>query len=346
MKRSHNKEAFMSRFLFAVLTLSMFASIQPVHGQTVVRFSSDWVFDGTTAYLLQAENKGYFKNEGLAVTIDRGFGAGDAVIKVASGAYHLGLADVTALIDYNAKHPEQPLVGIMMVYDKSAFSLVTLADKNIRTFGDLSGRKIGALTNETISRLFPVLARLNGFDISKATVLNVNGQIRDTLLRTGEVDAVIGFFSSTVPNLVAAGVPEDKVRVFKYSDYSMDLYGSAIVTSAAYAADNPKVLAGFLNALAHGLIDTIKDPAGSIPAVKARNNLIDEALELRRLQIVLNSMVVTPYTKAHGFGGIDEARLAQEIDFIAEAFDLPQKPSVASIFTPKFLPAAAQRQVP
>lgn len=336
----------MSRFLPAMLGLLLIATgLPPACAETAIRFTSDWTFDGTTAYILRTNDTGYFKSEGLAVTIDRGFGAGDTIVKVASGAYELGIGDVTALIEYNARHPERPLVGIMMIYDKSAFSLITLADRNIRSFADLKGRKIGALTNETMSRLFPILARLNGFDAAEAKMENVNGQIRDTLLRTGEVDAVIGFYSTTLFNLEANGVSNDKVRYFKYGDYGMDLYGSAIITGADYAAKNPQVIAAFAKALTHGLSDTIKDPAGAIPALKAKNNLIDEGLELRRLEMVLNDLVVTPYTKAHGFGGIDAPRLAKQIGFVAEALDLPAKPPVEAVFTPKYLPAAALRQI-
>jgi NitT/TauT family transport system substrate-binding protein len=335
----------MPKYAFAALSLSLFIAAHPAQAQTPIRFQYDWIFDGTTSALMQADAKGYFKGEGLAVTIDRGFGAGDAVLKVASGAYQMGLADPTALIEFNARNPDRPLIAVMSVYDKSAFSLITMKDKNIQSFSDLTGRKIGALTNETITRLFPILTRLNGFDMSKTTVVNVNPQVRDTLLRTGEMDAVIGFFTTTTFNLEATGVSADKLRVFKYSDFGMDLYGSAIVTTAAFAAANPKAVSGFVAALSRGLTDTIKNPAGSIPAVKARNQQIDEALELRRLEYVLANLIVTPFTKANGFGGIDEARYAKEIDFLAEVFELPQKPSVASVFTSKFLPDASKRRV-
>jgi NitT/TauT family transport system substrate-binding protein len=310
-----------------------------------VRFSLDWVFDGTTAEVLQADAKGYFKDAGLAVTVDRGYGAGDTISKVASGAYQFAIGDVTALIEYNAQHPEDPLVGVMMLYDKSAFSVITTTDKNIRTIADLKGRQIGALTNETMSRLFPALAKLNGLDPATATLQNVSGQIRDTLLRTGKVDAVIGFFTTTSFNLETNGVPKDQIRYFKYTDYGLDLYGSAIIAKADYVKQNPKIVAGMVKALTHGLSDTIKDPASTIPLVKARNGLIEDAIELRRLEFTLKEIIVTPYVQANGLGGIDEARLARHIDLVSTALALPVKPSVSSIFTSEYLPPADQRKI-
>jgi NitT/TauT family transport system substrate-binding protein len=333
----------MWRFITGLLGLSLLIPCQS-QAQTAVRFSTDWIFDGTTAEVLQAEAKGYFKDEGLAVTIDRGYGAGDTISKVASGAYQFAMGDVTALIEYNARHPDDPLVGIMMLYDKTAFSVITTTDKKIQSIADLSGRKIAALTNETMSRLFPTVARLNGLDPAKAPLLNVSGQIRDTLLRTGEVDAVIGFFTTTSFNLETNGVPRENVRYFKYTDFGLDLYGSAIIVKTSYAESNPKVVAGFVKALMHGLTDTIKNPSATIPLVKAHNSIIDEAIELRRLQFTLSEIVVTPYVQAHGLGGVDEGRLAKHIDIVGDALSLPAKPSTASVFTSKFLPPVEMRQ--
>src|SRR5258708_28045840 len=178
----------MSRFLLAWLGLWLSVAVPPARAETAVRFTSDWVFDGTTAYILRAVEQGYFKANGLAVTVDRGFGAGDTIVKVASGAYQIGIGDSTALIEYDALHPDQKLIGIMVVHDKSAFSVISLADKGINNFGDLAGRKIGALTGETMTRLFPTVAGLSGFDASKGMLMNVNRQIRGTPLRTGHVD--------------------------------------------------------------------------------------------------------------------------------------------------------------
>jgi NitT/TauT family transport system substrate-binding protein len=336
----------MRPFILALLGLSLLAPIKASHAAEVpVRFSLDWVFDGATAEVLQAEAKGYFKDEGLAVTVDRGYGASDTISKVASDAYQFAIGDVTALIEYNALHPDQPLVGVMMLYDKSAFSIITTTDKNIKTISELKDRQIGALTAETMSRLFPTIAKLNGLDPAKAPLQNVSGQIRDTLLRTGKVDAVVGFFTTTSFNLETNGVPKDHVRYFKYTDYGLDLYGSAIIAKADYVSQNPKVVAGMVKALTHGLTDTIKNPAATIPLVKARNSLIDDAVELRRLEFMLKEIIVTPYVEANGLGGVDQARLAKHIDIVTEALALPVKPSASSVFTTEFLPPANLRHI-
>ncbi|HEY4165807.1 MAG TPA: ABC transporter substrate-binding protein, partial [Reyranella sp.] len=54
--------------------------------QTPIKFTLDWVFQGPTSPFLVALDKGYYKAEGLDVTMDPGQGSAGAVQRVATGA--------------------------------------------------------------------------------------------------------------------------------------------------------------------------------------------------------------------------------------------------------------------
>jgi NitT/TauT family transport system substrate-binding protein len=56
---------------------------------TKIRFQLDWRFEGPSALFLLPAAKGYFKQEGLDVTIDAGNGSAGAVNRVASGTYDM-----------------------------------------------------------------------------------------------------------------------------------------------------------------------------------------------------------------------------------------------------------------
>ena len=66
----------------------------PANAQTPIKFTLDWVFQGPTSPFLVALEKGYYKAEGLDVTMDPGQGSAGAVQRVATGAYQIGFADV------------------------------------------------------------------------------------------------------------------------------------------------------------------------------------------------------------------------------------------------------------
>src|SRR5229473_6399291 len=75
--------------------------------RTPIKFVMDWAFEGAQSIWTVAAESGCFQQAGLDVKIDRGFGSGDAVSKVASGAYDIGVSDFNTLISYNGAHPSE-----------------------------------------------------------------------------------------------------------------------------------------------------------------------------------------------------------------------------------------------
>ena len=75
----------------------------PADAQTKLKMVLNWKYQGPQGRFFLAEDKGYFKAEGLDVTIDQGNGSGAAVPKVANGTYDVGFGDINALIELAAQ---------------------------------------------------------------------------------------------------------------------------------------------------------------------------------------------------------------------------------------------------
>ena len=109
--------------------------------QTPVKFTLDFVIQGPQAPFFLAAERGHYAKEGVNLTaLDAGRGSADTVNRIASGAYDIGIGDINALIEYNAKNPGQELIAVMMYYDSGPFAIITLRDKGIVTPKDLADR--------------------------------------------------------------------------------------------------------------------------------------------------------------------------------------------------------------
>ena len=84
-----------------------------------------------------AQDNGYFADEGLDVTIDRGFGSGDTVAKVAAKTYDIGFADGNVLLKFNAANPADQLITVLIVLDASPNSVIFLKKSGIRAPKDM-----------------------------------------------------------------------------------------------------------------------------------------------------------------------------------------------------------------
>ena len=314
----------------------------PASAQTPIKFTLDWVFQGPTAPFLVALEKGYYKAEGLDVTMDPGQGSAGAVQRIATGAYQIGFADVNSIIEYNAKNPGKEVLCVFMAYDFAPFGVYALKKSGIKVPKDLEGKKLGAPVFDASFRLFPAFAKKNG--IAKYEHVNLTPQLREQSLVQGTVDFISGHYFSSMLDLKARGVKFDDIVAMRYVDYGLDLYANGIIVSADMLK-NEKAVKGFIAATIKGWKDVIADNKAGVLAAKKKDPLIDEALEIERLQISLQTNILTPYVKANGMGDVDPERFARSVALVSEAFGLSPAPTPDKVFTNKFLPPKADRMV-
>src|SRR3954453_8419070 len=97
----------------AILASSVFAASAAVAQQlTPIKISLDFKFEGPAAPFVVAIDKGYFKAEGLDVTIDPAAGSLEPINRVASGTYDMGFGDINSLIKFRDTNPGTPIKAV------------------------------------------------------------------------------------------------------------------------------------------------------------------------------------------------------------------------------------------
>ena len=334
------------RTLLAASTAGLaLPAIRTAQAQTALRFTLDWTLQGNHGMWALAEDRGIFRREQLAVRMDRGFGSGDALVKVASGAYDIGFADFSGAVKFNAENPQNRLVMIYPVFDRTAAALMTLKGRGIEKPQDVAGKSLGAPEGEGSRMLFPAFARVAGINSSGIRWTSMAANLRDTMLRTGQVDAVTGFLFTVHFNLVGLGIPEDQILGWPYAEHGLDIYGSGLFAKAEWLERNGEVASRFVKASIDGLKALLNDVPGGMASLKRREALFDEALEARRFAMTRDRSIITPNSRANGLGHVDMVRAAQLISVNAEALGVANPPSVESMFTDRFLPPRSERML-
>jgi len=336
----------MTRHLAALLAvLGTTVAAAGAGAETDIRLTLDWKFQGPTAAFIVAEEKGYYEEEGLDVSIDSGNGSAGAVTRVASGAYQMGFADINALVEFRVENPDQAPKAVMMLYDAPPFGVYALKGSGIESPADIEGRTLGAPVFDASYKLFPAFAHEAGIDADAVPRVNMDPPLREAMLVRGDVDLISGHYFSSKLDLMSKGVPEEDIVVMLYADYGMDFYGNAVIAGAAFMEENPDAVAAFNRATVRGLKDVIADPEAAVEMVAGYDPLIDKALELERLQMALETNILTPHVKEAGFGDVERERMASAIDQLADALDLATKPTVDEIWTGQFLPPPEERMI-
>src|SRR3954466_3711188 len=329
-----------------VTSFVLAASAAFAQQQTQIKFSLDFKFEGPAAPFVVAIDKGYYKAEGLDVTIDTAAGSLEPINRVASGTYDMGFGDINSLIKFRDANPGTPLKAVYMVYNKPPFSIVGRKSRGVVAPKDIEGKKLGAPPADGAYAQWPIFVKANDIDASKVTVVSVGFPVREPMLASGEVDAITGFSFSSYINLKDRGVPANDITVLLMAEYGVNLYGNTIMVNPKFAAEKPEAVKGFIRAFIKGLNETVKNPAAAVDSVLKRNDVAKRETELERLQLALKDNILTPEVKKKGFGRVEEERLDKSIDQIALTYTFKNgRPKASDVFDSSFLPPAAERKM-
>lgn len=330
----------------AGLGLALAATAGTASAQSNVKLVLDWAIQGNHAVFSVPIEKGYFTKEGLAIQMDRGFGSGDAAAKVASGAYDVGFADINTLVPFNAQNPDKKMVAFFMIFDESLAAVIVGKDAKVAKPKDLEGKVLAAPEADAGRLLFPAFANATGIDLSKISWKTVTPQLRETMLVQKQADGITGFVSTSVLNLKATGMGPERITVWRYNDFGVPLYGSALITTWAYAEKYPNTIKAIARATLKGMKDTFADPKGAVATLKKFDNLMKEDLELDRLALVRDAVMLTKNVKEKGISEVDMARLDKALAVVSEAYKVPAgKVTAKDVWSPAWLPPLADRKL-
>jgi len=327
----------------ALALLAALSSPKLAHAETAIHFTLDRKIDGPAAPFFLAIDEGYFKAEGLNVTINAASGPLESINRLASGSYDMGVADINLLIKFSDGRPDTPVKAVFVVFDKPPYALIARKSRGITAPNDLEGKKLGAPAADSTFAEWPIFAKVNGIDTAKVMIENVGLPVLEPMLADGQVGAITGLSFTSYVDLKNRGVPADDLLVLSMADYGLELYSDAIVVAPNFAQEKPEAVRAFLRAYVKALKDTVRDPTRAVDAVLRRDESASKDVELERLRLAIRNNILTPAVKASGYGAIDPKRFAAAIDQIALTYHFKAKDKAADIFDPSFLPPRAER---
>ncbi len=322
------------------------AALAHAQAPTKIKFILNWKYYGPQAWFFLAQDKGYFKAEGLDIEFDQGDGSPGAPTKVAAGAYDAGFGDLPTVIQLAAQHPDKAPIGVYMMYSNPPYVIAVKKSSGITKPKDLEGKTIGGPANDGALRLWPAFAKISGIDASKVKIETITASLREQMLQRGQIDAAFGFVLTIWFSAKAIGIdPAKDLTFIRYADYGLPLYSNSIVVSRQLLKEKPDAVRGLVRAVNKAFHEVRANPEPGMDAVMRREPLLKRDVEKERLQQTIEYEVLSSEMKKIGIGDVDEERLKKGIDLLVENLKLPRTPATNEVFTRAFLPPRAERDL-
>ncbi|MFF8453236.1 ABC transporter substrate-binding protein [Streptomyces albidoflavus] len=271
------------------------------------------------APFISAAKRGFFKAEGIDLTVMPGSGSTNTVTSVVAGRVDAGWADFGATVTSQGRGAKVKQVNLLQA--RSAYAVVALADSGIRNWEDLRGKTVATEGGGAMTAMWPLALNKLGFDKSDVDVIPASSASKIPGLLAGQWDANLALHVSDEPAIDALG---RKAAVLKWSDLGIDLYGNGIVVSDEKLKDDPEQVRKFNRAMQKGFLWACQNPRRAAEDFRTEVS----GYETSTITLAIDAQCGLNWGKreaADRYGVMDDTGVRQAIDVARKFLGLPQE---------------------
>lgn len=296
-------------------------------------------FDESFAPVAVAQEMGYFKEEGLDVTIIPVNGSKEVAIQVSAGNADVGLASPADAVIGMQSGTNLDVQYYSNLYYQNIWPLSVVEDSPIKSVKDLKGKKIGVLsigsTGITFGRAYVKEAGFNPQSDVTFVPIGAGGQAL-TAIRQGVVDALV-FNDAALAKFSVLGL---KTRRLPVSDELRDLPDTSILARPGNIEKKRAQLVGFARAIAKGYLFTVTNTPAAVkltwkirPEAEPKNMKPEDALK-QGVAVTQARMAIWSSPKANGVSGaFIEGDWKNLVAFLKELGSLREDVPLSRIYT-------------
>ena len=249
---------------------------------TKVSIALDWFPWSNHSGLFIAQERGYFADEGLDVSI---FTPGDpstVLQTVASGRDDFGISYQPELLI--AREKGIPVVSVMALVQHPLNSVMSLKESGIVEPKDLAGKKVGAPGLPSDESLLDTMLRNQGLTLDDVEMVNVGFDLVPALI-SKQVDAVVGAY--WVHESISATNQGFELNIMRMEQNGVpDFYELVIVANEEKIAQDPDLVQSFVRGVTRGYQDAIADPQDAVQLLKRVKPEVDLAIEIPGVELL------------------------------------------------------------
>lgn len=223
-----------------------------------VNFALDWTPNTNHTGLYVAQEKGFFKDEGLDVEIMLPGEAGADQL-VASGKADFGIGAQEALTE--ARAADIPIVSVAAIIQHNTSGFASLKEEGIESPKDFEGKNYGGWGAPVEQAVVESLMEKDNADSSKVEFINMGSSDFFTAVQR-DIDLAWVFYGWTGIEAEQRGMELNMQYLNDYSD-KLDYYTPIITTNEKLIDQDPETVQSFVAAVVKGYEFAVENPEES-----------------------------------------------------------------------------------
>ena len=291
----------------------------------------NWYLGGLHVPFYYGKEKGYYAAEGIDLTINEGRGSANTVQVVAAGSDTFGLADSSSVILTASKGAD--VKSVMSLLNTTGYSVVSLAEANIKTPKDLEGKKVAVTPGDPLGQLLQALCKANGVDCSKISMVQVDPAAKVVTVLEKKADALLGGVDDQYFLIKYKGANPAAMR---YADFGGNIVGMTIFTSGETLKKNPDLVKRFVRATVKSWEEAKKNPGAAVDAALKVKPDLNRQSTLDQLMVDIDLLDSKNSKGRIGWGA--QADWDQTLALLRNYRDLQTDKTWTTFHTNEFLP--------
>jgi putative hydroxymethylpyrimidine transport system substrate-binding protein len=253
----------------------------------------DFVPNAAHAGIYAAQRRGYYRDEGIELTVRQPGDSTDAPKLLEAGRAQFAILDIHDL--GIARERGLDVIGTMPIVQRPLAAVIARGDGPVRRPRDLEGRTVGVTGLPSDEAVVDSEVSADGGDPARVDRVTI-GFNAVSSLAAGKVDAATGFWNSEGVALRRRGIP---VRIFKVDRYGAPPYPELVLSASRRTIErDPGLVDAVLAATTRGYELAYEHPGSALDDLLGAVPNLDRADQAAQLRALRADLQPAPFEAA------------------------------------------------
>jgi NitT/TauT family transport system substrate-binding protein len=239
----------------------------------------NWYLGGLHSPFYLGVERGFYKDEGIDLTLNEGRGSAVAAQIVGAKSDTFGMSDAGSLMLAVSKG--MPIRAAFSLLSSSDFAIISLEEAGIKSPKDLEGKSVAVSAGDALTQLFPAVIEVNKLNKDAIKLVFMDPPAKPVALMEKKVDALLGGASDQFWLVKYKGFKPARMM---FAEIGVDTVGMTLHAHTDTLANNPDLVRRFVKATIRSWEAARQDPTAAAKAaqkVKPDLNLASTEDQLR-----------------------------------------------------------------